>query len=370
MAAKKTIFNICGNAMRQWSCLGRCGVSENLPCSCASTCLLTRTCCMDFADLCYSEQQKAKQQLKQFPGIEATCDKTTTAFLVSNCPAEASDEERRLCEETGDFFETFKIDSLPVQDLRTQFHFRNEHCWRCWNDFGSFEIWQMKIPMSSTRKADYDGTSNSMLSFMRDNRQEVMFSPQLPNTMPVCLEDHADLTMIASCPSCASSEMTRECVEGIYAPVKDVNDLRFYKNHFCLLCNNLKPEADIDKPICSDYYAVELTQRQAGSFFVFVKATSDQKFEFTQTVNRVGTYVWNKVACSATSGSCETVECSDRSIKENGICNPNVLPFTAKAEVCMLKKEVPFTGSCRPDAITQLPREVQMKVLDTFRNAT
>ncbi|KAK6170059.1 hypothetical protein SNE40_018544 [Patella caerulea] len=137
-------IGICNNSV--WSCQGKCGELDYLPCSCQASCHTYQICCEDFEYICNPAEASVK--LDSVPAgndtlgditfetakIEFTskpyCSDLVGVWLEGGCKNPTRNLVYDRCINPN---QTLIHDMIPVSDPYTKIHYRNIFCAQCSN---------------------------------------------------------------------------------------------------------------------------------------------------------------------------------------------------------------------------------------------
>ncbi|GFO04774.1 hypothetical protein PoB_003127900 [Plakobranchus ocellatus] len=328
--SETAVDDICINNQGPWSCKGKCGRAVNYPCSCDVNCMLHKTCCHDFEEQCPDVAVMSIEELARFPGLRTICDPDIQSPLVSECPKEASEEEKKLCsldKKSGSSL----LDTAPVSDSYYLWSFRNKHCWRCWKTGHDALRWRVNITMSLGSRAEEDYRLDSLISFMAANPDKVLWYPPQNIVKGQCSDK-----VIGHCSACGVEDMILNlCVNGSDAYVKISSSV--YKNLHCYLCS--KHRQPDTKVTCIGAKVEDITMHNMNFPITMVLPDEDDSsdVEVIQDMYTVGAYSWDAMSCSLKEGACQASQCMPYTLIHNGRCDAGITPLLLDLRICVAK---------------------------------
>ncbi|RUS89690.1 hypothetical protein EGW08_002508 [Elysia chlorotica] len=322
-----SVDTICDGSQRAWSCEGKCSQAFKTPCSCHASCVLHNTCCLDFEQRCPDLARAGREQLSRFPGLAATCDPSVLSPLVSRCPDGASEPARGLCERASQNASSL-LDLAPVSDSVYLWSFRNKHCWRCWNTGHQALRWRLNVSMSFRNRMLEDYRLDSLMSFMADNQESVLWYPPAHIVKPQCSP-----AVVSLCSACGHTNATvAACAGGPHAYVLTASGV--YRNMYCLLCSKHRQQGA--RAPCYQKEVETLTMHGLNFPVTMILPDADDAADVKLIQDKLvyGGFLWNEISCSVSRGTCEARRCSHHTLVYNGRCDEGVTPITLKLQIC------------------------------------
>ena len=394
--------DLCESDTGAWSCRQRCnhtsvGGNIRFTCSCHPSCVLHRFCCSDFESECPDEFQRAEEAGKNFPQISAACDSSLSSHVVSACPIEAHEDDKRLClgesklsqEEPKDFNSQnssrdlgrsdgtadIEYDGLvnravlrlrnqaPVTDSVLGWHFKNRFCWRCWQTGNQAIQWRLEISMSWDTRPPEDYRLKTLTDFVENNPEAVAWFSHSSLARVPCVSDknNPNEDVAAWCTACKVDPDTEEaCVNGTASYLRA--DGLLYKNRHCLLCSKYHGFEDDSTSREGDqqffgvlplmirpdkkYYCspVEFFNNKAyhNMHFPVTMIIPDENsgaVELYQNSESVGSYSWDRLYCRNSEAEsegplCVADMCNYKTVLSDGKCDENFYPLQAVIRIC------------------------------------
>ena len=324
------------------SCQGKCGTSQELPCSCDVTCVVYDNCCLDIEEFCPGLSQRGR---RLFPRqVEAGVRCQDGYFLVSTCPENSAN---RPTPEMPDFESIEKcninipedlilksfwkiVSQAPVTEISTGINYLNFSIYSCFSrDLSDYVLFDSAF--SATKFVSLTSLKQfvSTLSFQivkHAPHSEKMASRTSYHKNYRCFKyfkDTCDEKYFLKFNTNEVSVMKEKCSSNFSFVVEDGEDRGVYKNKYCALCNSKENNT---KPVKNPL----IISSSSKYIFSVYKHHVDLTYEYGQTGhmdNEMAEYgSWTKAVCSLPSDEknsedCHVIKCSiNHVMRPSGIC--------------------------------------------------
>ena len=357
------------------SCLGKCGRSQALPCSCDPRCVVYNNCCFDMEDRCPDIIERGRQLFHRQLAADVICldskSPRTHYFVVAGCPKfpkentgfELVTKEPQISTALGENIQsprgppngklvlgansnrkTLKNDHLnkphslwkdlnsaPVTQLSTGINYLNMSVFSCFsNNRSDAELWYVRWYMT---KLDRIHTLGEFVQHRSKNINFSLFKP--PNkivypsiTHSMCISRYTidkcnpSLYLQSGSSSESSTGNNSELLGNVAAKCNSFFSLAkvghdYYKNKYCAMCNSavgkIEPVVIYSSP-----------QNSKNMFLMSANETVVSLLYEYGDLNPVLPYgSWRHAECKIPSvgdpsGQCQVLECSHGFVKRPG----------------------------------------------------
>ncbi|GFO11474.1 hypothetical protein PoB_003797900 [Plakobranchus ocellatus] len=260
-----------------FTCHGRCGMSISFPCSCSATCVAYDTCCDGMAKDCPHVWEEGLAKFDPIRTADVICGKDSI-YIISSCPGSIKKRIRRKEIETIDVAETFVMNEnvslsgdgvtpgagetmslnssgshrnftksiveklysalslAPVTDSDTGFTFANRAIYNCHNvSKGIALTWYLKLHYNFTSPTGLDDfdLNNDLNEYRPDFNTQILKAH-------LCIQG-----LVKTCDQTEVLEQQNEInvnkcqnSHAILTPRKYDSPNVYYRNKFCVYCNN------------------------------------------------------------------------------------------------------------------------------------